>query len=167
MVKKLNVTTNPKVTVGAQAAEAVRKEIPGLNAIEVEQEAHKEYEQNVLIACESGKKMHEGDFYIVVITKRERLLNNVLRNYFFTRLTCPTPDWEQAVYSYKKADDAITFLWVLPCAEACEYMTRNARYIVPQERQLLEFVLRLNDGSLDALAKQLNGEKKDSLLLDK
>ncbi len=154
-------------TVGALSAELIRKETEGLYAIEVQQEMTKDFEQNVILAVESGRKKHEGDFYVVVITKRERLLNNVIRNYFFTRESCPTPNWEQVVYKYCKKDNSTTFLWVVPNAEACDYLTRNAAYVIPAERELLKFVLMLNDGSLDALAKKLNGERKDSLLVDK
>ena len=37
--------------------------------------------------------------------------------------------------------------------------------VMPEERQLLQFVLDFADGSLFQLAKKLNGETIDSILL--
>jgi len=53
-------------------------------------------------------------FYVCVITKKERLMDNVLRNYFLARSTCPTPQYDQTVYKYHRDSGAIQFLWVLP-----------------------------------------------------
>jgi len=70
---------------------------------------HSAYEQMLESLTDFDKHMHETidrlkkdwpsqDFYIVVITKKERLMTNVLRNYFLGRLSCPTPDYDPVGY---------------------------------------------------------------------
>lgn len=117
-----------------------------------------EYDKMICQCIETGKKEFAGDFYVVVITKKERLMQNVLRNYFLTRESCPTPQYDEAVYKFHKKDDRIEFLWVVPAKDVCEYIIENALLIPEEERDLLNFVLQFTNGDLDVLAKKLNGE---------
>lgn len=153
-------------TVGKLATQLQQKQDIPISPIEIEREAHKEYGKNLLECFDAAKKIYFDDFYMIVITKKEPLLENVLRNYFFHRATCPTPDYDQAVYRYVKKDDAIEFLWVIPSKDACLYLKNNAALVVPDEHSLLNYVLRFADGTLYAWAKQLNGEKKNSIELE-
>ncbi len=106
-----------------------------------------------------------GDFYVVVITKKEKLMQNVLRNYFYGRYSCPTPDWDQVVYKYHRADNRIEFLWVVPCKEVCETMKRFPLDVPKEEHELRDFVLAFEDGTLLKKSKLLNGEKADGLII--
>ena len=125
----------------------------------------KDYEENVEIALNAAKKKFDGDFYITVLTKKERLLTNVIRNYFLSRSTCPTPEWDQAVYRYTIQTGTLQFLWVVPAKDICKDLKSRALDIDLEERQLLNFVISFDDGSLFRMAKTLNGEKDDSPLL--
>jgi hypothetical protein len=93
-------------------------------------------------------------------------MKNVFRNYFFARRSCPTPDYDQAVYSYSITDDSITYLWCIPDKETCLTLKGSALQIHDTERQLLKHVLDFSDGTLFALAKKLNGERDDSVFLE-
>ena len=126
--------------------------------VEQMQEQLSDYETNVVECLLAGKKVYQGQFYIVVLTKKEKLMENVLRHYFFHRATCPTPDYDQAVYRYLSEDDQLEFMWVLPSKESCHYLRDNALSIPLQERQLLQYVLELFDDTLMLKAKKLNGE---------
>lgn len=117
-----------------------------------------DYEKNIYQAIESGKKQFPDDFYVVVLMKRERLMSNVIRNYYFTRQSCPTPQHEQAVYRFKAKEHDLEFLWVVPSLEACVTMYNEAKFAHPDERQLLQFVLDFRDGTLLRKALELNGE---------
>lgn len=154
------------MTVGRAALEALQKEAPTRDPIELEQEMHRDYEKNIYECLERGKKLFSGDFYIVVEVKKERALQNVIRNYFFPRLSCPTPNTDQTVYKYHAVDDVIEFLWVVPAKDICQLLYDNALQVADDERVLLNFVLDYYDGTLLEMAKQLNGEKKDSILID-
>ena len=154
-----------KKTVGKIATDLLLKTPDTRDPIALEIEMHKDYEKNIYECIKRGKKELFGDFFVVVETKKERLLENVMRNYFFFRKTCPTPNTDQTVYHYHASDDAIEFLWVVPSKDTCKLFKRHALEIVPEERLLLKYVLDYYDDTLLRLAKRLNGEKDDSPLL--
>lgn len=153
-------------TVGKLSSELLKQESPTSSPIELEREMHTEYDKNISECIDSGKKQYHHNFYVVVITKRERLMPNVFRNYFFARETCPSPDWDQAVYRYTRSVDSVEFLWVVPSKQTCEHLKEHALEVPPEEKELLNFVLDFSDGTLLRRAKKLNKEKEDSPLLD-
>lgn len=154
--------------VGAHSLELLQK-IETIDHTPTEQmrEQLTDYESNMEQCVDRCKKDYIGDFYIVVLTKKERLMYNVIRNYFMGRQTCPTPEYDQSVYKFNRKSDAIEFLWVVPAKDICTHMITNALNIPIEQRELLEFVLDFTDGTLMRLAKKLNGEKDDSPLLVK
>ena len=154
-------------TVGKISTELLQKEPETRDPIELEREMHKDYVNHVYDAVDRGKKDFTGDFFVVVITKKERLMENVIRNYFLARSSCPTPEWDQTVYRYKRADDIIEFLWVVPSKDTCQLFKNNALQISPEEKDLLRFVMDFTDGTLLKLSKKLNKEMISSPLLDK
>jgi len=154
-------------TVGKISSKLLNQKFDTRDPIELERELHKDYEQNIYECLERGKKdITTGDFFIVLETKKERLLENVVRNYFFYRKTCPTPNTDQTVYHYHRSEDHIEFLWVIPSKDTCELFRNHVLEIAPNERVLLKYVLDYYDGTLLRLAKKLNGEKDDSVLLN-
>ena len=121
---------------------------------------HKDYEKNIFECVTTHKKVFFTDFYIVVLTKKERLMKNVIRNYFLARHSCPTPDYGQTVYRYNRKKDIINFMWVIPSKDSCYLLKDNALEVVPEERELLKYVLDFADGTLMKWAKKLNNEIK-------
>ena len=156
-----------KETVGKLSSDLLLKDVDTRDPIELQRVMHKDYEKNLYEAIENGKKSYPRDFFVVVITKKEKLMPNVLRNYFFTRETCPTPEYDQTVYHYHREGDVIEFLWVLPSKDTCVLFKNNVLQIAPEEKWLLEFILKDSAGELLELSKKLNGELKDSILLEK
>lgn len=152
-------------TVGKISSDLIAKPLETTSAVEQMREQLADYDKNVLECVQRSKKDFPDDFYVVVLTKRERLMQNVIRNYFYGRLSCPTPDWDQTVYKYKRKTDDIIFMWVIPSKQVCEEMTMNKHLIPVEEYRLLEYVLAFNDGTLLRLAKDLNGEKEESVEL--
>lgn len=156
-------------TVGKISNELIVKDPDSRDPIELEREMHKEYEQNIFDCIERCKKefmVPVGSwFYIVVITKREPLMPNVLRHYFFGRRSCPSPDYDQAVYAIDPHKDRIDFIWVIPSRDASYHLRDNALQVSQSERDLLNFVLQFADGTLFKISKKLNGEEIDSPLL--
>ena len=153
-------------TVGKISQELLQKEPETRDPIEIQREVHKQYEKNIIDCIDRHKGVYTGDFYLEVITKKERLMQNVLRNYFFATQECPTPTYDQTVYKYHRATDTPEFLWVVPAKDICEMLTINAIDVAKSERELLNFVLEFNDGTLLKRAKKLNGECEDSPLLE-
>jgi hypothetical protein len=147
-------------TVGKISSDLIIKQPETTSPIEQMQECLTDYEKNIWECVERCRKDFEDNFYVVVTTKRERLMPNVYRNFYYGRRSCPTPEWDQTVYKYKYKDSQIIFMWVIPSKDACEYLSMNASYVVKEEQQLLKYVLAFNDGTLMSLAKDLNGEKE-------
>lgn len=135
--------------------------------IEQMRESLTDYEKNVWQCVEEGIKKHPGDFYVVVITKNERLMQNVFRLYYFNRISCPTPDYDQTVYRYKRNSAELIFMWVIPSRDASIHLMQNASYVTPEEQGLLKYVDAFNSGALFKLSKELNGEKQESSELEK
>ena len=154
-----------KPTVGKIATDLMAKPENQHTVVDQMRENLTDYDKNIFLCVEQAKKTYPGDFYIVVECKKERLLENVIRNYFFARLSAPTPTWDQTVYKYHRNREWLEFLWVVPSKDACEYLTINKHYVVESEYELLKFVLSYNDGTLLKLAKKLNGESDDSPLI--
>jgi len=145
-------------TVGKISLDLQQKEPDSRDPIEIQREVHKKYEQHIYDAAQEAKRTFMGDFFIEVATKKERLMHNVLRNFFCARQSCPTPTWDQTVYWYHKDKDMIEFLWVVPSKDTCELFIENALLIDPAEKELLGFVLDFNDGTLLQRAKIINKE---------
>ena len=78
-----------KTTVGKQALELMQKE-PEINTIIDQQRAMQEDYLDELAACVlEFRKKYNRDFFVAVLTKSEKLMPNVFRNYFVPRMTCP------------------------------------------------------------------------------
>lgn len=157
-----------KRTVGKEAYDLLLKnEKADHTVVEQMKEQLSDYEKNFWECFDLGKKNYNAPFFIVVLTKKERLMENVLRNYFIHRGTCPTPDYDQSVYIVDPVSEMLELLWVLPAKDVCEFMRDNALKIDPSERQLLMYILGLYDDTLIKKAKQLNGELELSPFLHK
>lgn len=149
-----------KQTVGAQALEIIKSSDP-VTPIEQMEEQLSDYDKNLFDTVEKYRKTVFDDFYIVVLTKKERLLPNVIRNYFFCRQSCPTPDYDQVVYKFIVKREQIVFMWVIPSKDSCEFIRDNALDLPKDQHQLIEFVLSFYDGTLLNLTKELNKEESD------
>jgi len=156
-----------KKTVGAVSTELMQKDDSTHTAIDQMRESLVDYEKNIFEAIERAKKDLTGDFYVCVETKKERLMPNVIRNYFFYRQTCPTPTYDQTLYRFNRTEEKIEFMWVIPSKETCGFFIDNMIHIPTEQRELLKFVLDFKDGTLFTKCKQLNGEKEDSIILEK
>lgn len=145
-------------TAGQIATELVEKDLVTTCAQEQGQEMTRTYIDELLKTLQDGKSKLKTDFFVVVLTKREKLLTNVIRNYFLYRSTCPTPNYDQAVYHYTQKDDSLVLLWVLPDRDYCFNLRDNALMLDKEYHELLGFILDYADGKLLQKAKILNKE---------
>jgi hypothetical protein len=155
----------PRQTVGKVSSDLLIKQVDDKHsAHEQMQEQLTDFEKEFFTCVQTHQKIFPIDFYIVVITKRERLMPNVFRNYFTARLSCPTPDYDQSVYHFKPPD-RIHYLWTIPDKHSCEFFRAYPFDVPSEERDLLENVLDFYNGELLRKAKKLNGEELASPLL--
>ena len=149
-------------TVGQEALDIFQKGTYEVSPVALQEQMLRDYYQNLIDCALNNRKVYNGRFFIVVLTKNERLMRNVFRNYFFARKTCPTPDYDQSVFRYDHANESIDYLWTIPSQDACHHLLDNASQVHKSERELLEFVAKFKRGELFRLAKKLNGEKPQS-----
>ena len=155
----------PRKTVGALSSELLQQDtVRDATAGERMQQQLHDYESHIAECINTGKNNFAGDFFVVVITKRERLMPNVIRNYFIPRESCPTPTYDQIVYRFYRKDDMLEFVWSIPSMVAVKDIIRHQKEIDPSFYSLLKMVMDFMDGSLEKKAKSLNKEKDNELI---
>ena len=147
-----------KETIGKIAQDLQAKDIIPVNPVEQMQESLTDWDKNIHEAVERGKKDFVSDFFVVVATKREKLLANVFRNYFMNTIACPTPNYDQTVYHYHNEGDHLEFIWTIPGRYICHFIKENALLLPKEQKELIQFVLDFSDGTLMKKAKLLNKE---------
>lgn len=151
-----------KKTVGKTVSELSSKKTENISVIDQQREMQKDYMKNLLDAVDRGYKKYNGDFFVHVETKAEPLLPNTFRSYFIDRLSCPTPNYDQSVFRYNRVKGEIEYLWTIPDRATAHHLIESALEVAPEERELLNFVLKFSDGTLFKLCKKFNNEKLDS-----
>lgn len=150
-------------TVGEQALEAQKNDVQ-TDYIELQKEIHrgsnseKSYEEEVWEAVDRGRKdaAMPYDFFVVVLFKKERHLPNIVRQYFFYRASCPTPQYDQTVYLYEKAKDSLTFMWCVPNNATVLNLTLKHKELPPDQQWLAEMCKAFTKGELDKWSEHLN-----------
>lgn len=145
-------------TVGKVSSDLIVKPVEAENSYEQMTEQLSDWDKNIYECVNRCKVDYPGDFYVVVITKKEKLMQNVIRNYFFGTNSCPTPTWDQTVFAYNRSDDSIDFLWTVPDKSTCFVFSNYKTLVRPEEHQLLKYVLDFEDGTLLQIARTRNGE---------
>jgi len=137
------------------------KENEQANSIDIEEEAHVKNDKFLkgLHECKDrGMNQFPKDFYIVHLVQRPAVYKNVIREYFFPRESCPTPDYDQSVWRYIRHDDVLEYLWTIPQREICIEFKDHALEIPKEQQWLLKMILEFADGTLYKMARELNGE---------
>lgn len=151
-----------KKTAGQLSQEAWSADPVTDSIDELKDEATKEWfdmlEQRII----DGRKTYTGDFYICVLQKKEKLMQNIIRNFFFHRKTCPTPDYDQIVFQWDESAQELIYHWSIPNRDTCFRLLNDPLHVHPDHRELLDHVMDFKDGTLSRRAMILNGELKDN-----
>ena len=136
-------------TVGEEAYKRLLNPDHKQEIVETQREIDKEYYKELEECVNRGKKLHFGDddFFVVVVCKKERLMENVIRRYFFPRQTLPTPDFDQTVWRYKK-DGYVEFIWTIPDHNTCQEMLNYPDRYPFEEKELVNMVRLFMEGVL-------------------
>jgi hypothetical protein len=97
------------------------------------------------------------DFFVVCLLKKERLLQNIVRPYYFYRQTCPTPDYDQTVYKVH-SNGELEYIWTIPDIDTCNQVVINKHLMAEDHVLLISMVTAFNNGELLRYAKKLNKE---------
>jgi len=101
-----------------------------------------EMQKNIVPQIEECVKNHTDwtdPFYVVIINKRERLMVNVIRQYFIGRKTLPTSDYDQTVFKYFPNNGDLKFLWTVPDKESVAHIILNAKSLPSDHSELIRF----------------------------
>lgn len=134
-------------TVGQEAYDRMLNPDPQQGVIDTQREMTKGYFDELKKCAESRKDLTKP-FYIVVLSKKERLMENVIRNYFISRVTMPNPDWDQAVYRYDPSCGDLKFLWVLPDINTAKWLAGNPSEVPVEQYELYKYVMMFLDHKL-------------------
>ncbi len=156
-----------KKTVGAQIQQNAQSQTDSsqINVMELQQSMQEDYMKELLDLIDKDYHKYPGDFYVVVLTKAERLLANTFRNYFLTRHSCPTPFYDQTVWRYNKKMGRVEYLWTVPGKEECKHILMTHKEIPTEGRQLVQFVWMFFNGELLKLAQKFNKETQEQGIL--
>jgi len=148
--------------IGKLYAEAQNKKHETVELRELQREFNKDYMDNLIQAALKGKSHHPNvdRYFVVVLMKRERLMTKVLRNYFTTRITCPTPAHDQTVYMFNAKTEELTFLWVIPSKEICEKIYSYKYALNHPYAQLMPQVVDFMEGRLHLKEQEFNNSTR-------
>lgn len=122
----------------------------------------KEFESTV----ENNKDKYKSPFYIFVLTKKEFYADNVVRNFFIARQTCPYavemmseyPNHVKTLYIVDSEKGRVSLAWSLPPWGDCMTIAKNPQLYDPQlvkwVEQCLTGALNRDSYSFDYLASQ-------------
>lgn len=125
--------------------------------------AHKVALANLYECLMRGKELFKEDFFIELQTVRDTLVVGRIKKKWIPKFTCPTPNYDQTVFHYKKKEDELYVVWVLPDRNSSFEILANAHLVGPEMKELTQYVLDFSDGSLFKKCKMLN---KEDILLD-
>ena len=168
-----------KKTIGQIAAELRDSDSGLVNPQEIQRAQEQEYIQNLEWCAKHARKEVDcsnipnhkecnkrsaitGSFFIASLLKREKLLENVIRNYFVATKTCPTPCHDQTIFRYNDETGNIEYIWTVPDEQTALTLKENADIVHPSEHQSLDMVLKYYRGDLMRLCKKFNGETMKS-----
>ena len=137
-------------TVGAAALELAKKGDEKQSLIDTQREMQKNYINELITAAKNGEKQfgRSRAFYVCVQTRRERLLQNVIRNQFYARQTRPFPAYDLALYHYDPKDEKLSFVWTIPDKDTVDMMSEPGYIPNRGEEQLFGFVTSFKKGCL-------------------
>ncbi len=136
-----------KPTVGQKAYELLSQPAEPINIVDIQREADKEFVKEIEEIIRTHKKF-APKYYIQVVLKKERLMENVIRRYFFKRKSEPIADFDTTLFSYDNEKEQLYFHWTVPDPTTCHYLLTHESSLPADERPLLEMVKKFSAGSL-------------------
>jgi len=138
-----------KTSVGEEAYKRLLNPDTKQGIIDTQREIDKDYFKEIE-ECVKRFKAKSGideDFFIVVIVKKERLMENVIRRYFVPRRSLPTPAYDQTVWRYRKGGE-LEFIWVVPDHNTCQEIYNHPERVPQEEAWLRQLVNSFMSGHL-------------------
>ncbi len=151
-----------KPTVGKEALKRLEDPDSKQGIVDTQREIDKGYFEDLHKCIDEAKKREgfDGNFFIVVLQKKEVLMQNVVRRYFVARQSLPTPDYDQTVWYYRKGGTP-EYLWTIPNPEYALLMYNHPLNFPPDHKELLGFVRDFMESKLYRKTCERIGIKPD------
>ena len=143
------IAQEPDVSTSSSAIDEVR---------EIRKKALDDYEKKVRATIDTGLKRRDGDFFIDVEVKQERLMKNFIISKITDRDSCGTPHYGQNMYKYHRSSDTLEFLWAVPQRDWCIYAHQYPLEVPEYFHDLRTEVLDFYDDTFLRRCKKLNKE---------
>lgn len=124
------------------------------------------------------------DLYIVFVPSNKRVqldVNNMIgktatqlnaenenlpEDFYFVRLSCPSPGYNQNVFKYHHLSGSLEYLWTIPRKHVYYHIFHNRLHYLQDKKwqRQASFVLSMESGQLLEWVKKENGEKKDAVI---
>lgn len=147
-------------TVGEYAQELKQKQPDTIDTVELQREIdQKEKTLEEIWKCvEEHEKLWNFPFYVVVLQKHEKALQNVVRRYFLARRSCPSPTYDQTVFRFEPKTGQLEWIWSLPDRNSCKHYIKNHQQIPKSHHDLLRCIVAFYNGQLIEKVQKLNKE---------
>lgn len=142
-------------TVGAMSIKAAQDQNQS-DTWETTQQREKEILHNLHDFVEKKKVEHRSDFFIMLLSRREKILTNVIRDRLYCLKACPTPNYNQSLWKYHYLDDRLEFLWSVPPKEAVDFLSRYPIEMNDMCADVIKCVFDFIDGTLARKTRELN-----------
>lgn len=140
--------------VGAVSTRLLEKADGKQGVVDTQREADKEYFQEIE-KCVNNHKEWKDPFYVCVLHKRERLLENVVRRYFLGRKSIPTPEYDQTLWRYYPHSGNLEFIWCIPDKNTTLWMYSNPQDVPEEQKHLHKFIVEfINDNLYSSVLKK-------------
>jgi hypothetical protein len=151
-------------TIGEIKKKQAAADVGDATIADVSEGMSKPYMNSLFSAVAEGKlKLPNQDFYVVMLTKVERLLTKNVHFYPIVRLTCPSTNYDQSVYFYDHKNETLEFLWTIPDKETIFRFKMYPETITEEEKPLIPYVKNYLSLHYDRLARIRNGEKENQI----
>ena len=144
----MDVNEEKHITVGKHSSDLLKNPDKKQGIIDTRKEMEKKYIPE-LEKCIQNHRHWIIPYYVVVILKRERLMINVIRQYFTARQSLPTSDYDQTVYKYFPSSGDLKYLWTVPDRNTVFEMLTKETVIPEEQKQLLRFCKLFVDKKLE------------------
>lgn len=157
-----SVKENRACTVGDKVIDLMNKPAEKAKVLDLTQwqlgELNKGFEECYAKAMQYARGR---TFFMWSWVKLERIFSGkVLHVYFYSRWSCPTPQYDQTVFICRPNSDP-EFLWTLPDKFTYQEYVAHPELVPSTKWNLLKHVLADKNGELLRLTKKLNGEPEN------
>jgi len=133
-------------------------------ATELQREIHKgtnskrSYEEEFWECFEQGmQKYPESKILVInVYRKKERALQNIVRQLFRASRYVGTPQYDHTLYLVRVADRKVVHVWSIPDNATCIWLPLRENDVPEDQLELIQTIKSFQSGALDCEADKLN-----------